>query len=823
MIKIWRLDLVSVLRALRREPTYAISASLAVALGVAGATIVASVAAGVLIRDDGYREADRLVLITARDPARGTTSVAPSIGDYLDLRERTRSFSDLASFVTLPYNLPGGGTEPALPIEVNFASASLLSMLGVQPVRGRSFVHLEEKPGADLHTVVISYDLWQRRFGGEADVVGRRILLDTTQYEVIGVMPPGFRFGYRFAANADAWAPLESWLARYGTTMGEQPRGARAYYNVLGRLAAGVSMDEAADELSRVGRELAQTYPTTNRDVSFSLSDLRESQAGPLKPYLTQAAAAVALLLAMACATVAGLMLVRAGARRAELATRLALGASRRDLVRQWLLEGVLLGLGGATLGVVVAAQAVRAIDAAVPVTRPVWMVFAVDWQVAGIAVLLGVVTGLLFGLLPAWAASRVGVGDALRAEGRSAMSHTDKARRWVVTGQVALAFVLLTFGLGLLRSLLQLQTTPIGVQPTRLLAAYVSPPGDKFRAGEHLPAYADLYLETLERLRSLPEVEAAGGMNVLPFDGENMPDSGVVVTLEGETLESQRNSPSVLLVRVSGDAFDVAGVPLLEGRAFREDETLQRPRVAVVSRSMARHYWPERNPIGQRVRIGPASETGPWHTVVGVVDDVRYHGAGREAPLVLYRPFTQAVAGSMHYLVRTRSTEAATMADLVSRTVGAVDSDVAVYWVRELTMMLGNARWQERLWTLICGVFGGSAWLLAMLGVYGVTATSVQQRQRAFGVRVALGARPWDIVRLVQSEVARLLAVGISLGLGGALLLTPVTQSVLAPGAARDGLTFALVATTLALSSLVAGWYPSRRAARSKPALSLR
>jgi hypothetical protein len=266
-----------------------------------------------------------------------------------------------------------------------------------------------------------------------------------------------------------------------------------------------------------------------------------------------------------------------------------------------------------------------------------------------------------------------------------------------------------------------------------------------------------------------------------------------------------------------------VAGIPLLRGRVFREDETLRQPRVAVVSRSLARRYWPDRDVLGQRVRVGSARADSPWYTIVGVVDDVRYHGAGRAAPPVLYRAFTQATAGDMHFLVRTRGRDPAAMADGVRAAVAAVDRDVAVYWVRPLAGMLDNARWQPRLWALVCGVFGVAAWLLAILGVYGVTATSVQQRQREFGVRVALGARPADIARLVQREVVLLLGLGVTVGLAGALLLLPLADAVLMPGAPPEWPSLAIVAAVVCGAGLVAGWLPARAALRLDPAATLR
>ncbi len=817
-------DVRSTWRGLRRQWPFTLTAVATLALGIGGATTVAGVAHGVLLSPYEYREPHRLVLVTAVDPRYGEAPVAPSIADYLDLRERTRSFEELASFVTLGYNLPddrGGGA--ALPLQVNFVSAGLLPMLGVSPMLGRSFSHSETAPGTDLHTVVISHDLWVSRFGADPAIVGQAIRLDTTPYTVIGVMPPGFRFGYRFAANADAWAPLESWLARYGETMQEQARDARAYYNVLGKLAPAVGVRQATDDLAEAARSLAALHPETNRDVRFQLQSLRDAEAGAITPYLRMASLAVALLLAMAAVNVSGLLLIRAAARRAEVAARLALGATPYAITRQWLVEGVTIGLMGAAAGALLAAAALQIVDGAVPIERPVWMRFAVDWSLAAASMGLGVVVGALLGVLPAWVAVRVPVADVLRESGRTSGTSSESLRRLLVAGQVALACLLLATGGVLVRSLWQLTHTEVGITPERLLTAYVSPPGDKYRDEDDLPAYASLYQRVLERLRSLPEVEAAGGMNVLPFDGESMPGEGVVVTREGDTVESQRGTPSVVMVRASHDAFEVGGIPLLQGERFREDDTRQRPLVALASLSMANRFWPGDSAIGKRVKPGPADQPGPWYTIVGVVGDVRVHGAGRPAPPALYRPYMQVAAGSFHFLVRTRGGDPAAAADLVRHTIAAVDPDVAVYHVRPFADRLANANWQARLWAIVCGVFAIAALLLAAIGVYGVTATSVAHREREFGIRLALGARPADVSWRVQREVGGLTALGIAGGLAGAALLLPVVEDLLATTTSPDGLVLSAVGLIVLTTAIVAGWLPARRAGRADPAQALR
>ncbi|MEM8964553.1 MAG: ABC transporter permease, partial [Acidobacteriota bacterium] len=623
-------DLRQALRHARRRPTFAIGVILTIALGIGASVAMVSVVDAVLVRELPYEQADELVILRSSSPEHGAEPVSPSVPDYLDWRDRTRSFSGLAAFVTIPYNLPFG--DRAFPVEVNFASADLFKVLGAQPALGRVFTHAEEQPGDDLHTVILSHHLWMERFEGDPTVLGRTVLLDTTPYVVVGVMPPDFTFGFRFARNADAWAPLESWFARYDSTMRSTNRGNRAYYNVVARLAPGMDATTAERDLDSVARALAAEYPDTNKDVGAVVTPLRELEVGGLQAFVLPLLGATVLVLLLACANATNLVLARAVALERNTAVRTALGAGRWAVARALIVECGVLALVGSLLGAALASLAVEVMRAAVPVELPLWMSFAVDHRTLTLAVIAGVIVGVGVSIAPALHGLRLDIVTTLRSGGRGGMATVGarRIRSGLVVVQVALAVVLLV-GAGLLaRSVLALSKVDPGLDSQHLIAAYVSPPGDKYRGSDQFPPYAELYTSVLERLRALPGVVAAGGANVIPNDGEMAYYSGAVLEREGDTPEALRNAPPVRVIRASSSYFDVAGIPIIAGRALRDTDLLGTLRVAVVGQSTARRLWPEESPLGKRFRRPAPIGSGQWITVVGVAADVHYAGLDR-------------------------------------------------------------------------------------------------------------------------------------------------------------------------------------------------
>lgn len=823
METLWQ-DLRFGIRTLRKKPGFTLVVILTLALGIGATTAIFSFVNAILLRPFPYREPERLMILRNQDPKRGADAVSPSIRDYLDYREQQRSFESLACFVTLAYNLPGDGSVAALPLQVNFASADFFKTMGVTPQLGRAFAHAEEQPDSDLYSVVISDKLWHERFGADRNVLGKKMLLDTTPYTVIGVMPSGFRFGFQFNANADAWAPLESWLDRFKTTMRGGKRDSRAYYQTIARLKDGVTTEQARADVASIAARLAQDFHSTNKDVTATLTPLREMEAGNLRPYVMLLLGAVGFVLLIACANVANLLLVRALAREREMAVRAALGASRARLIQQLLTESVLLVMAGGAFGVALAYGGVRLMKLAIPIELPSWMTFDLDWRVLLFALGVSLLTGLLFGLAPALQRSPLNLTETLKEGGRgnAGAAHSRRTRDALVVVEVALALVLLIGAALMVRSFLKLNDVATGIEPRNLLALYISPPGDKYRETPPYPAYASLYNRILTRLRELPGVMAAGGSNVIPHDGEGSPRKPFPFTIEGQTAEQQKFNPQALMPNVSHNIFQVAGIPLLVGRGFYESENLNSQRVAVISQAMAKRFWPNETPLSKRLKLAAAEADADWWTIIGVAGDVRYQGLDQATGYAIYLPFNQDAAGDLHLLVKTNGNPSA-LIEAARQAIWSVDPQLAIYNARTMETVLANSTWQRRLWGYAFAVFAVLASALASVGIYGVLSYVVSQRTRELGIRMALGATTSNVLRLVMGQGLKLALIGVVCGLAVALLFTRLMTTLLFGVSANDPLTFAGVALLLMLVALIACFVPARRAAKVDPMIALR
>jgi putative ABC transport system permease protein len=823
METVWQ-DLRFAARTLRAKPAFTAIVVLTLALGIGANTAIFSFVNAILLRPFPYREPDRLVILRNQDPKRGADLVSPSIRDYLDYRERQRSFESLACFVTLAYNLPGDGSASAMPLNVNFASSEFFKTMGVAPHIGRFFTHVEEQPGDDLYSVVISHKLWQERFGADRNILGRKILLDTTPYTVVGVAGPGFRFGYRHNANADAWAPLESWLERFKQAMRSSKREARDGYQVIARLREDTTMEKAQAELTAIAAQLARDFPASNKDVQAFATPLRETEVGNLRPYIMLLLGAVGFVLLIACANVANLTLVRATAREREMAVRAALGANRARLIRQLMTESLLLAVIGGALGIGLAYGGVRLMKNAIPIETPVWMTFDLDWRVLLFALGVSLLTGLLFGLAPAIQRTQLNLTEALKEGGRGGDSsaHSRRTRNALVVAEIALALILLTGAALMMRSFLKLTDVASGIDPRNLLSLYISPPGDKYSETPPYPAYADLYNRILPRLRELPGVEAAGGSHMVPYGGAGNMRAGWSFTLEGQTPEQQKFNPLALAPRISHDYFTVAGIPLLQGRSFFESENLNTPRVCVVSQEMAKRFWPDEAPLGKRLKLAPAESAAEWLTVIGVAGDVRYQGLDRGMGPAIYLPYNQAAAGGMNLLVRTKG-DPTQLIEAARQTVWSVDPQLAIYSARTMETILANSTWQRRLWGVSFAVFAALALALAAVGVYGVMSYLADQRTREIGIRMALGAQPDAVLRLVIGQGLKLVVIGVAIGLIGSLAMTRMMASLLFGVSATDPMIFTGVASLLIIVAVLACWIPARRAAKVDPMIALR
>jgi putative ABC transport system permease protein len=806
------------LRIVWQRPGFALAVVLTLALGIGANTTIFSIVNGVLLRPLPYDEPDRLVQIQTHQVRAGERPIGTSAADYLDWRQQARTLERLAIYTTLDFNLPGEGAEP-LPVRVNFATSELFTLLGVPPLVGRAFVHPEERPGDDLYSVILSHDLWRRRFGSEPRTLGRIIKLDTTDYRVVGVMPPGFRF----PDNSDAWAPLESWLDRFKKTMRSYGRDLRGY-SAIARLRSGADAAQVHVDLDTIARRLDREYPQTNTGVRFTAAPLRDAQVSDIRAYLPPLIGAAAFVFLIACVNVTNLLLARAGERRKEIAVRIALGASRGQLIRHLLAESLTLSLLGGAVGLGLSLVSVRALHASIPVDLPLWMTFDLDWRVLSYACLLVLIIGVAAGLTPALQAFREDHERVLKEDARSAGGGRASrfGRGFLIASEVSFSLVLLV-GTGLmLRTFASLRQVDPGFRSENLLVVYVSPPGDRYKATPPYPAYTSLYQRILERLKAIPGIDGAAGSRVIPYAGKGTVGPGGPITLEGQSTSDQERNPLARTITISPDYFTVAGIPLLKGRWFAEEETQARPRVAIVNDAMARRLWPGADPLGKRVKRGAVDADSDWHTIVGVVGNVKYGGLHVPGELTIYYPYTQTTAGDFHFVVRTRGAPL-NWVDAVQREIWTVDRDLAIYSLRSMTSILASSIWQQRLWSAVFLVFAAVAVALAMIGIYGVLSWSVRQRYRELGVRVALGAQRRDVLVLILGQGMRLALLGLVCGLAASVILTRSLSSLLFGVSPTDPLTWIGVSALLLLVCAVACYLPARRASGVDPIAALR
>jgi putative ABC transport system permease protein len=789
-----RRDAWYALRSLRASPGFAAVAALTIALGIGTATTIFGIVNAVLVRPLPFPAPEGLVRVWEANPTTDRFSV--SSPNYLDWRERARSFEALGAYGGRPVSLTDGD-EPER-VLANAVTPSVFRVLGVRPLLGRTFLEEEGAPGSDRRVAVLSHALWQRRFGGDPRVLGRKLSLDGTPYEVIGVMPPGFDF----PALREVWLPLAP-----------SPTSSRGDHrlSVVGRLRPGATVESATAEMRALARDLARLYPDSNKDWGVTLASFRDWIVSPeLRTRVLVLLAAVGLLLLMACVNVANLMLARAIARQRDVTLRAALGAGRGRVVRQLLTESLVLAVLGAALGITLAVLAVPALREAAANTVPRLDQMTVDWRVLAFGAVAAALTGLLFGLVPAVQTSRADLHRLLRGGARVAAA--GRTRSALIVASVAMATLLLV-GAGLVGgSFARLMRVDPGFRASGVLLASVVLPNTRYPAdSQRIPFQREL----ARRLAALPGVQAAGTTNILPLGGGG---TSIPYTVEG------RATPAGTYLQadwrsVTPGYFAALGLALKRGRLVAETDAENTPPVVVISERMAKHLWPDEDPIGKQIR--PQGSRTPW-TVVGVVGDARdqtIEGDPREAMYLSYR---QVSWPSMWVLVRTAG-DPASLANAVRREVWAIDRALPVSDVRPLTEQVSDASAQPRLTLLVFALFGGAALALAVVGVYGIVAYGVAQRTREIGVRLALGARPSAIVAGVVGHGARLAALGIGIGVAAAWPLSRYLGSILYEIAPTHVATYAGVALLLAAAATLASAVPAGGAARLDPVRALR
>jgi len=799
MNTLWQ-DLRYGARTLLKAPGFTLIAVFTLALGIGANTAIFSIVNAVLLRPLPYKEPERLMTLWETFLHLGNVQnpVAPS--NFNALHEQSRSFEEMVAYSTNPVSLTeAGAPEKATAL---FTGDNLLRMLGVEPLLGRAFAPGEAAQADEATVAVVSYGLWQRRFGGEADVIGKQVRVDGAPLTIIGVMPPSFQFP---ANDVDLWVPTKLSPAVPGTPQVH-------YLQVLGRLKPGVTQQQALAELEGIASHLRQQYPQTNRYIGAGLIPLHEQTVGDMRRALLTLLAATGFVLLIACANVANLLLARASARHKEIAVRMALGAARFRIVRQLLTESALLAALGGAAGLLLTLWGVPALVALAPDSIAQAKTASMDGRVLGFTFAVSLLTALIFGLVPALQATRPNLNEALKEGGReTAGAGRGWTRSVLVVAEIAMALVLLIGGGLLLRSFARLSGVKPGFRADHLLTLEVLPPYSKY---PDIPKRAAFYDELLRRVEALPGVVTAAVTTSLPAKGD--PGEMTWITEQAAVPKVMAAVPTM----ISAGYFRTMGIPLAAGRAFDAGDAPAAPGVAIINETMARAAWPGENPVGKRMKMGV--ETQPWLTIVGVVKDVRLRLGMAPGPQA-YVPYAQSAAfGPRDLVVRTKI-DPASLAAAVRQEVWAVDKDQPVAGVRTMEQILADSIDRPRFNALLLALFGATALALAGVGIYGVMAYTVTQSTREIGIRMALGAQAADVRQMIVSQALRLGAIGLALGLVAAWAATRVMASLLFGVGAGDPLTFAAVTAMLAAVLLVAAYVPARRATAIDPVVALR
>ena len=818
----WMQDIRFALRSFAKNPWFTVVAVLSLAIGIGANTSIFSVANALLLRPLPYSNPERLVILWNRSPGLGITQDWFSTAQYFDIKAGHRGFEQVAIAIGGTYNLTGwGDPERVGAIRV---SSNLLTMLGAHPALGRLLTPEDDSPGL-LSTAVLTDAMWTRRFGRDPNIVGKPVMINGQNFEIVGVLPHGFSLPQEVVPllygteQAEIFLPLPLDPAADSLVRDHED------YNIVGKLKPGISVTQAQAEMdtitARLRRQFPENYPP-NGGLTFSIVPMLEQVVGNVRRSLWVLLGSVGFVLLIACANVANLMLSRAVARQQEIAVRTALGASRWQIVRQLLTESLLISLGGGALGILICFLSVKWIHILGTKSIPRLQDVGIDGRVLLFTLLLSVLSGVLFGLVPALRVSRLDLNSTLKDASRGSAGASavwgrgNNFRRLLVVSELALCVVLL-IGAGLLiRSFARLQNVSPGFNPQGVLTFDLTMTGQKYNDKQ---AVLNAYRQLSERLEHSHGGIAAGGVTSLPLSEAF---AWTPITVEGRTPlpgEKFLNADERL---VSGHYFEAMGIPLRRGRLFNEQDDATKPVAVIVDEYMAEQLWPGQDAIGKRIHIVELPAKDPWQTVVGVVGRVKQDSLDSNPRIAFYLPHTQFPTRALTVAFRG-NTSAGAMLSAAKSELRNLDLDLPMYRARTMEQQVNESLAGRRFSMLLLGVFAGVALALATIGIYGVMAYLVNQGTRELGIRIALGASPRNILSLVVRQGMALALAGVTVGLGAAFLLTRLIRSLLFGVDATDPITFAGIPFLLAIITLLACYIPAQRAARIDPLISLR
>jgi len=825
-------DLRFGLRMLIKNPIFTLISVVTLALGIGANTAIFSVVDAVLLRPLPYPEANRLVFLWSTMNSQGVPTSGSALPDYYAWRDQSRGFEGLAGFYNGNFSLSSPGSPPEL-IQGALITSNLFQVLRVSPSLGRLFTSEEEEFGSH-RVVLLSYGLWQRRFAGDRNVVGRDIKLGGETYTVVGVMPKGLPF-FDNLPEVELWTPISFAPNDSMATRNNH------FVNLVGRLKPGFTIEQAQSEVTSVAKTMEEEFPS-NKGLGALLVPMQEQLAGDSRKGLLVLLGAVGFVLLVACVNVANLLLARACARAKELAIRASLGASRARIIRQVIIECLPLGIIGGGLGALLATWEIDLLASMLPASLPRGNAISVNGRVLIFTLGLALLTILIFGLLPALQAARADVRESLNEGGRSGIGSRKQGRlrRLLVIAEVALALVLLV-GSGLMvRSFIKLRQVDLGFTAHNVLTMRVPLPEAKYpfpltATDQREPAGMAFYEQLLTRVRALPGVQAATAATILPLGAGD--GWGKFLSIEGRTETSIDKVPLVRFALISPDYFRTFGIAVRQGRSFAADDKGNSQFVAIINETLAQRFFPNENPIGKTIWMGPPENLRPpedqtpdnranRRTIVGVVSDVKGGSLNRPTSAQVYAPLTQhrreGWSNSLMLAVQT-STKPEALAAAIREQVHQLDPDLPVTSVKTMDQLLSRTLSEAKFGLMLFGLFAAIALVLAAIGIYGVMATTVTQRTHEIGLRLALGAQKRDVLRLVIGEGMILVLIGVAAGLASAVALTRLMSTLLFGVSATDPMTLALITLLLAAVALLACYLPARRATKVDPMVALR